>query len=169
MAGERDILLGFADNPPPADRVLRGFNCDPPAIVLSSSGVSFSTVVDPRDVVTSPPDITSRFSTLGCTCPKALANTLSNFLPRLPDLPLPGEESGFSSWGLCLAMLAFVGEAKDGLCGKVVASLRTGIRLGVAVASTGIDVVGDILRLFEGEDSIEKGRVFSLVSHIQEI
>lgn len=53
-------------------------------------------------------------------------------------------------------MLAFVGEAKDGLCGKgLVASLRMGIRLGVvAVASTKTDVSGEILRRFDGDDSI---------------
>jgi hypothetical protein len=49
-------------------------------------------------------------------------------------------------------MLAFVGEANDGLCGR--ASLRTGIRLGVGGASTGTDVLGEVLRRFEGEDSM---------------
>lgn len=64
-------------------------------------------------------------------------------------------------------MLAFVGEANDGLWGRVfVVSLGIGIRLGVAVASTGIDVVGESLRRFEGEDSIEKGGWFCLVSHL---
>jgi hypothetical protein len=53
-------------------------------------------------------------------------------------------------------MLAFVGDAKDGLLPGVVfaASVRTGIRLGVVGASIGTDVVGDVLRLFEGDESI---------------
>ena len=50
-----------------------------------------------------------------------------------------------------------MGDAKDGLRGVVFApSFRgTGIRLGVAGASMGTDVVGDVLRRFEGESAIE--------------
>jgi hypothetical protein len=48
-----------------------------------------------------------------------------------------------------------VGEANDGLSGRVLApSLGMGIRLGVVGASIGTDVVGEVLRRFEGEDSI---------------
>jgi hypothetical protein len=50
-----------------------------------------------------------------------------------------------------------VGDAKDGLRGVVLApSFRgTGIRLGVAGASMGTDVVGDVLRRLAGESAIE--------------
>lgn len=52
-------------------------------------------------------------------------------------------------------MLAFVGEANDGLPDRgCVPSLRTGMRLGVVGASPGTDVVGDVLRRFEGDESI---------------
>jgi hypothetical protein len=52
-------------------------------------------------------------------------------------------------------MLAFVGEANDGLPDRAFApSFRTGILLGVAGASIGTDVVGEVLRRFEGDDSI---------------
>lgn len=65
------------------------------------------------------------------------------------------DDDRFSSWGLCLAMLAFVGDAKDGLCGRTwVVSWRIGIRLGVPGASTDTDVLGEVLRRFAGEDSI---------------
>jgi hypothetical protein len=65
------------------------------------------------------------------------------------------DDDRFSSWGLCLAMLAFVGDAKDGLCGSTwVVSWRIGIRLGVPGASTDTDVLGEVLRRFAGEDSI---------------
>jgi len=48
-----------------------------------------------------------------------------------------------------------VGEANDGLSGRVLAPfLGMGIRLGVVGASIGTDVVGEVLRRFEGEDSI---------------
>jgi hypothetical protein len=88
-------------------------------------------------------------------CPKARAKTSSKFLRRLPNLPLGADDDRFSSWGLCLAMLAFVGDAKDGLCGRtLVVSWRIGIRLGVAGASTNTDVLGEVLRRFAGEDSI---------------
>lgn len=50
-----------------------------------------------------------------------------------------------------------MGDAKDGLRGVVFApSFRgTGIRLGVAGASVGTDVAGDVLRRFAGESAIE--------------
>ena len=52
-------------------------------------------------------------------------------------------------------MLAFVGEANEGLPERgCVLNLRTGIRFGVVGASPGSDVVGDVLRRFEGEGSI---------------
>ena len=52
-------------------------------------------------------------------------------------------------------MLAFVGEANDGLPDRgCVPSLRMGMRLGVVGASPGTDVVGDVLRRFEGDESI---------------
>jgi hypothetical protein len=52
-------------------------------------------------------------------------------------------------------MLAFVGEANEGLPDNgCVLPPRTGIRLGVVGASAGTDVVGDVLRRFEGEESI---------------
>jgi len=58
---------------------------------------------------------------------------------------------------LCRAILAFVGDANDGLRlrGVVAPSVRTGIRLGVVGASIGRAVVGEVLRRFDGEDSIE--------------
>ena len=95
---------------------------------------------------------------LGLTWVNALAKISSRFLPLLPDrgASFPEDEGRPSNCGLCLDILALVGDAKDGLLPGVdfAPSLRTGIRLGVAGASPGTDVVGDVLRLFEGEDSI---------------
>lgn len=45
-----------------------------------------------------------------------------------------------------------MGEANDGLADR--GCVRTGIRLGVVGASTGTNVVGDVLRRLEGEVSI---------------
>jgi hypothetical protein len=55
-------------------------------------------------------------------------------------------------------MLALVGDAKDGrLPGKVFdGDLGTGIRLGVLGASPGTDVVGDVLRRFDGDSMISE-------------
>ena len=153
--GERDILLGFAESP--TERNLRVFDCPVASVVVSSSGVSFSTVVDPKDLSPSSPDLASCCSVLGRARLNALTKTSSRFLPPLPALLLPGDDSRCSSCGLCLAMLAFVGEAKEGLCGMgLVASLRTGIRLGDSVASTDTDVCGEILRRLDGDDSIDR-------------
>jgi hypothetical protein len=80
-------------------------------------------------------------------------------LPRLPGLPdpEPDDEGRFNNCGWCFAKLAFVGDAKDGLSGIVLAPSRrgTGIRLGVVGASIGTDVVGDVLRRLAGESAIE--------------
>lgn len=52
-------------------------------------------------------------------------------------------------------MLAFVGDANDGLPDRgCVPSFLTGMRLGVVGASTGTDAVGDVLRRFRGVASI---------------
>lgn len=76
----------------------------------------------------------------------------------------PPDDNRSNNCGLCLAILDLVGEANDGLCVRVcVVSLRTGIRLGVPVASTGTDVLGDNRRRFEGEDSIRKISIVSPV------
>jgi hypothetical protein len=87
----------------------------------------------------------------------AFANRSSRF-PRLEGLsiPAPELEGRFSSCGLCLEILAFVGDAKDGYRGVVWApSFRIGMRLGVAGASIGMDVVGDVLRRLAGESAID--------------
>jgi len=47
------------------------------------------------------------------------------------------------------ARLAFVGDRKDARLGVVASPLRPGIKLG---ASTATEVVGDVLRRFEGDD-----------------
>lgn len=86
-------------------------------------------------------------STLGLTSFIALANTSSRFLPRLPgrSTPFPADDGRANSCGLCRDILAFVGDAKDGL--------RPG---GVFAPSlgTGIEVVGEVLRLLEGDEFI---------------
>lgn len=133
------------------------FDCLVPGVVLSSSRVSFSTVVDPKDSSPSFLDMASFCSVLRGTWPNALAKTSSSFLPRLPTLPLPGDDGRCRSWGLCLAMLDFVGEAKEGLCSMgLVTSRWMGIRLGVAVASTDTDIWGEILRRLGGDGSIAR-------------
>lgn len=89
----------------------------------------------------------------GCS-PKALAKTSCKSFLLFPG---PPEEVGlFSNCGLWRDILAFVGDANDGLrdadCGP---SFRgAGIRLGVVGASIGMDVVGDVLRRFAAESAI---------------
>lgn len=58
-------------------------------------------------------------------------------------------------------MLALVGDAKEGLSGNVfpASRRRTGMRLGVAGTSMEMDVVGDVLRRFEGDSSIRISRI----------
>jgi hypothetical protein len=52
------------------------------------------------------------------------------------------------------AILALVGEAKDGLPGMVFETSWAGAaRFGVLIASTGTEVVGDVLRRFDGVSS----------------
>lgn len=166
FAGERDILLGFADSPPPRDlraggRVVMGGL--PP-----EGSASFLTAVDLCNIVACPPDILSCCSTSERLCPNACAKTSSRFLPRPPALTLSPDDNRFSNCGLCLAKLALVGDANDGLCVRVcVLSLRTGIRLGVPVASTGTDILGDILRRLEGEDSIRNMSIVLCVHHVR--
>jgi hypothetical protein len=85
--------------------------------------------------------------------PNAFANKSLSF-PSLPGFsdPCPDEVGLISNCRLCLARLDFVGDAKDGLrIGVLVPSCReVGIRPGVVGASTGTDVVGDVLRRFGG-------------------
>lgn len=85
------------------------------------------------------------------TSPKAFAKTSSNFFP------FPEDVGRFNNCGLCRAILALVGEANDGrLSDRFLIVAETAIRLGVVArlgvvgASTGADVVGDVLRRFGG-------------------
>ena len=97
-----------------------------------------------------PPPITPGWlSTVFCTSPKPFVKTSSRFFP-LSSAPGPEDDGRFNNWGLCLAILAFVGEGKDGRLSERAFAAETGIRLGVAGASPGTDVVGDTLRRFGG-------------------
>ena len=116
-------------------------------------------MVDPS--VPSSPKLLFPASILGRAFSNAFANTSSKFLPLLPGATGGATTAAaggvrLNNCGLCRAKLAFVGDAKDGLRlrGVVAPSLRTGIRLGVVGASMGTDVVGEVLRRFDGEDSI---------------
>lgn len=116
-------------------------------------------MVDPS--VPSSPKLLFPPSILGRTFSSALANTSSKFLPLLPGTIIGATTAAaggvrLNSCGLCRAKLAFVGDANDGLRlrGVVAPSLRTGIRLGVVGASIGTEVVGEVLRRFDEENSI---------------